>query len=669
MHMADGVLGRDGGRFVARRGLVIAGVVGAVIAAAGAQYPLPVTPRDLLEPGTQPQQPPQQPFMITDPMPTAQDGCFLCHSGRFEDVPAETVKPGRWRGSLHAHSYRDPIFQAAFVIANQDAPGGGEACLRCHTPRAFYEGRATPPTGNPDGSTLFATDIDEGVTCNVCHRMVDPLDRPGPAADDLIRAVLEDNGLLPQVAGGNTTAIIDPMDVRRGPIEYGPEEFGPPHLFATSPFHRSSDLCGTCHEVSNPLMTRVGGPIPAATDTYVLNAMNTPHSEPLSDQDKYNMFPEQRTYSEWAQSSFATTPGGLFIPDEANPLLNRFGGNQLTVSTCQDCHMPRVTGQLCDLFEPPVRSDIGYHSFVGANVFAIDLLLHLYGPSGTGEFDEYTVSQLTRARVETIEMLGKATDSTATQYSGELTVRTTNQTGHKLLTGMPEGRRIWKNVKFFNAANQLIDERGAYNSSTAVLSETDTKVYEAKLGLDEYMAGVTGKPVGPSFNLLLVNKVFKDNRIPPRGFTNAGFESVQAKPVAYSYADGQFWDDTRYCVPPGAVRAEMRLFYQTSSKEYIEFLRDENRTDGRGTLLHDAWAAVGRSAPVEMDRVLIDLAPFAVGDANNNGATDFSDVTTVLASFGSVGGGLASGDVNCDGVTNFSDVTTVLANFGSVATP
>lgn len=643
--------------------------VGSILQTAGlalGQYPLPTTPADLLEPGTQPKQGAPLPWTITDSMPTAQDGCFLCHSGLLEENPATTVKPGRWRGSLHSHAMRDPIFQAAFVIANQDAPGSGEACIRCHSPRGWLEGRATLPTGQPDGSTLFPSDIDEGVTCNACHRMVDPTFEPGnPPDDTTILAALQTNGYLPSSIG-NANYVIDPMDVRRGPFNYGPEDPAPPHLWAHSPFHRNGDMCGTCHEVSNPLFTRVGGPTPAPTDTYVLNPFGQPHTTPLSDQDKYNKFPEQRTFSEWKNSAFATTPGGIFIPDDVNPLVNRFGGNQLTSSSCQSCHMPWQTGQACDIFEPPVRDDIGNHGFIGANVFAIDLLLHIYGPSGSGTFDEFTVQQLTRARGDTLTMLTKATDTTPTQYAGELNVRTVNQCGHKLLTGMPEGRRIWKNVKFFNGPT-LIAERGAYNFTTADLVTADTKVYEQLLGIDSYMAGVTGKPVGPSFNLMLVNKVFKDNRIPPRGFNNAAFEAVQSGHVGYSYPDGQYWDDTKYCIPPGATRAEVRLYYQTSSKEYIEFLRSENVTDGRGVLLYDAWNAVGRSTPIEMDNVTINLAPFAPGDCDNNNITGFSDITLVLANFGNVGGGLGSGDANCDGATDFADITFVLANFG--ATP
>jgi hypothetical protein len=637
--------------------------VAAGLAMAGAPL-LPPTVNDFKQQGTQPVGSPFPPeTQISDPIPSAQDNCFLCHAGI--DDPAETVKPFQWRGSMHAHAYRDPIFQAAFALANLDTNNtAGALCLRCHTPRAWLEGRATPPSGNPDGSMLFASDRNEGVNCNVCHRLVD-LDAapPGPSDDMLIRDALAVNSLMP-VDYGNAQMIVDPMDVRRGPLDFVANmEPEPPHLWAHSPHHRTSDICATCHDVSNPIFTRAGGTLPDPGDSYGLNARDAEHPT----HSKFDQFPEQRTYTEWLNSSFATTPGGLFIPDADNPLTNRFGGNRFMVSQCQDCHMPTTTGQACwEIFEPPVRPDLPMHTFVGANVFALDAIMHLHGPTGTDELDADTITLMQRQRVLTIEMLQKATDAILAQNAGELSVRITNQTGHKLLTGMPEGRRIWINVKFFNTTG-LIAERGAYDAMAADLTTSDTKVYEQTLGLDAAMAAQVGLPEYESFHLAFVNKVYKDNRIPPRGFTNAAYNAAQAGHVGYSYADGQFWDNTFYCIPAGATRAEVTLNYQTSSKEYIEFLRDATAPDQRGIDLYSAWAAVGKSAPVAMDYQIIELASYAAGDVNSDGQTTFADITTVLANWGQENGGMLSGDANCDGVVSFADITLILANWGDSA--
>lgn len=622
-------------------------------------YPLPTEQADFYELGTQPVGSGAPPEVVVTDQVVSAGTCMLCHAG-FDD-PATTVKPYRWRGSMHAHSFRDPIFQAAMAIANQDAPGSGQLCIKCHAPRAWLEGRASPPTGSPDGSTLFYSDFDEGVSCNVCHRVVDPVYPRTvyePSDDEVILALLDANGVRP-IEPGNAQFAIDPLDVRRGPFA----DANPPHLFAYSPFHSTGEMCGTCHDVSNPLFERVGGPTPAPGDSYVLGAFGAAHPT----HRKHDQFPEQRTYSEWLNSAFAkggVDMGGRFNvdPNDPDPPVST------VVSSCQDCHMPNRRGVGClEIFEPPERRDLPDHGFVGANVFAIDLLLHLHGPGGDNQFDSYTVTLLQRQRAETIEMVQKATDAEAWQVGGDLVVRVINQCGHKLLTGMPEGRRIWKNVRFY-AGEKMIGERGAYDFDEAVLTESDTKVYEQLLGLDESMSEAVGRPAGKSFNLMLVNSVLKDNRIPPRGFENAAFEAVQAGHVGHEYDDGQYWDDSRFCIPPGADRAVFRLYYQTSSREYIEFLRDENSTNDSGQRLYDAWDAVGRSAPVLMDEVEVLLAPFVVGDADGDGSVGFNDLQVVLQRW--LSGGLVGrtgGDVNCDGLVDFSDVVFILSRWGAVA--
>ncbi len=647
-------------------GVVALGGLGAVALAwgregggAGSGFPIVVVASDLAAAGTAartviaPAQP--EAWMVSDEILPAQN-CFICHAG--VDEASVTEKPYRWRGSMHAHAMRDPIFQAAFVVAEQDAPGIGELCIRCHSPRGWLEGRASAPTGSHDGSTLDEVDIDNGVNCNACHRMVDPVYTEGasPADDAVILAGLEMAGGpgIP-VGGGNARVVVDPMDVRRGPFE----DAAAPHVFRFSPFHASSALCGTCHDVSNPLMSRVGGATPGAGDSYALNGAG-PHPT----QNKRDMFPEQRTYSEWLNSSFAqggVEMNGLFNVDPNDPEAPA----TTVVSECQECHMPNRRGYGCwEVFEPPERRDIPYHAFAGANVFAADLLLHLYGPAGTNEFDLYTLDSLAKAKADAMEMLGKAAEVSVSQFAGELKVRTENNTGHKLLTGMPEGKRIWVNVRFF-AWGALVAERGGYDGSSATLDGAGTKVYEAALGLDEPMAALVGLPAGSSFHLAAVNSVVKDNRIPPRGFTNAGFEAVQAAPVGYAYADGQYWDNTRYCIPAGATRAEVRLYYQTSSREYIEFLRDRNTTDARGVRLANAWAAVGKSAPVLMDEAFIDFAPFVRADVTGDGAVSFADITAILSNWGRAGDiGVAEGDGNCDGLVGFGDIVMVLTNWG-----
>ena len=137
---------------------------------------------------------------------------------------------------------------------------------------------------------------------------------------------------------------------------------------------------------------------------------------------------------------------------------------------------------------------------------------------------------------------------------------------------------------------ELISESGAYDPNTGILTlDPEIKIYEAKPGLDEDVASLIGEPVGPSFHFVLNNRIFKDNRIPPRGFTNTAFESFGGAPVEAIYADGQYWDLTEYSIPEDARSAEVILYYQSTTKEFVEFLRDENTTNSKGQELYDLW--------------------------------------------------------------------------------
>ena len=174
-------------------------------------------------------------------------------------------------------------------------------------------------------------------------------------------------------------------------------------------------------------------------------------------------------------------------------------------------------------------------------------------------------------------------------------------------------------------SDQLIAERGSYDTLTAELDGHDTRVYESFHGLDDAVAAATGLSLGASFHFVLNNVIVKDNRIPPRGFTNAGFASVQAAPVAANYADGQYWDDARYHTPAGTAKAVVILYYQSTSKEYIDFLRDENATNTNGQLAHDQWTLYGKSAPIIMATQILILTPHPSGDYNASGTVDLDD--------------------------------------------
>jgi hypothetical protein len=524
---------------------------------------VPTTLRDFDLPGSQP----LEGVILEDPSET----CIACHGDYDSSVEPWHV----WLGSMMAQAQRDPHFLATIVIAEQDAPASGDLCLRCHTPGGWQEGRSFDTSGG------MVTALDrQSVQCDFCHRLVDPVYVEGvsPIEDLLILDALE---FLPPTQA-NGMFVNDPNPVKRGP--YSDVEAG--HQFLDSPFHRGSLLCGTCHDVSNPAFVQGSSPAEYVPDTF---------DQAHPDGDLRNMFPVERTYSEWTQTEYAST--GVYAP--------QFAGNKPDgiVSSCLDCHMRDVTGMGAD--GGPVRSDLGLHDLTGGNHWVPDLIETFF----PGEVDPVALQDGKQRAIDMLQLAAtlEVFDVSEGAYP-TVQVKVTNETGHKLPSGYPEGRRVWINVKAYGQSEALIYESGAYDFDTAYLShDEDVKIYKIKPGASYRLADLVGVEPGPSFHFVLNDTVWSDNRIPPRGFTNANFEAVQSPVVDYTYADGQYWDETDYELPVGAERVDVTLYYQSASMEYVEFLRDENTTNSLGQELYDAWVAQGKAAPVAMATASIEL--------------------------------------------------------------
>ena len=555
--------------------------------------------------------------------------CLFCHG----DYDIQVAPIDTWIVSLKAQSARDPVFQAALTIANQDANVGGNFCIRCHAPVQHLREAADSGELN----TGITEDMD-GINCTMCHRVVNPeygsgsaIGYPGDPADpdQPIIADLVAEDLLPN-SYGNAQLVIDPQDTRRAqyddvPANYhGVDQFGEEIRLITSPYHQESQFCGSCHDVGNPLFHK------NKSGDFVLNKIGV--EGPTT--DVLQTTPEQRTFSEWLHSDFAGD--GVVFED------GRFGGSlpdDQPIRSCQDCHMPPQVGGACGFYENPPffeRDDVGAHSFAGGNTWVLSAIRTQLGDEKGGEADYLGLTQerVDAANARTLQMLQDASDMSLAYENDELTVTIINQSGHKLPTGYPEGRRMWLNVRLFDGGGNLIEEYGEYDYNTAILNTADTKVYEKKMGMSPEVASVVNLPAGESFHLSLNNYVIKDNCIPPRGFTNANFETFDGQPVGYSYDDGDYSDDTSFSVPNDAVVAVATLYFQTSSKEYIEFLRDNNVTDDRGDVIYDLWLGENKSAPVAMDSMEIELVDGNPADLNGDGIVNGADLGLMLVAWG-----------------------------------
>jgi hypothetical protein len=618
-------------------------LVATATGAAGPQPAIPTTPDDYFQRGT-------QPGGLVDAMVSGAGNCVFCHSGY--DIEVEPYRP--WSASMMGQSARDPLFWACLSVANQDADGAGTFCLRCHIPNAFLEGRAAAA----DGSMLIAQDF-ESVNCNFCHRAVNPAfptPGDGPIEDDAILADLDLLDLIP-AQGSNARYIIDPTDSRRGPFDDVPSNPHNPVSILVSPFHRQAEFCWTCHDVSNMLFSL------QPDDTYVMESLGTAHSSGSQD----DMFPLHRTYSEWKNSYYFTQNG---VQHDG-----RFGGNHPTgvMNVCQDCHMPDQVGKGCGLPAFPERPDVPQHSFAGSNTWGLKAVRAVdvdgdkipdFPDSVTGLSDETVNAQIAR----NTDMLEKATDLTLTQIGDDMRVRVLNQTGHKVPTGFPDGRRMWVNVKFLDVKDQVAVELGEFDFATgALINPEDTKVYEIKLGIDAGQSVATGLPEGETFHFVLANVIAKDNRIPPRGFSNTVAAGDQTAPVGATYADGQHWDDTLFAIPACATQAVVTVYYQLVSDEYIAFLRDTNVTDNRGQVAFDLWddPAVGNhGGPVVMDMATLDITGNPA-DLDDDGIVGITDLLLILANWGPCPQAEPClGDLDCDGQVAINDFLAILATWG-----
>jgi hypothetical protein len=556
------------------------------------------------------------------------NSCSSCHGDGFDPADADFIAHSTWSGSMMANATRDPLFWAALDVANHDLPGVGDYCLRCHTPMGWLGGRVskTGPTTakvNGENGCLLSgslTDPDNssndfsGITCHLCHRVDETGPLGQPSTIDNANLWIDDSLQCNTSDGGSYFG-----PCRKGPYDYVSGGAIPPapHGWEHSSFIGSSEMCGGCHNVTTP-DTSVG---PLKT---LILPDGTNSGIP---------FPIERTFSEWRASIYAEAifRGGF---EDATSIATSLVS---TDRTCQDCHMRRSESEIARacVFELPGSrtNDMPVHEFVGANNWIPAILRDEYGLGRVAAFNRTIgwAEEMLSTRSATVETFVESFAGPGNPLNAR--VRVTNLSGHKLPTGYAEGRRMWLNVRVSDGNGAPIFESGAYDPATGVLTEdAQIKIYEVLQGQWNRNGGNScdvddglGRKL---FHFVLNDCVAKDNRIPPMGFR--GGDDVEIRPVGYSYPEVSpgvlaHWDDVGYSVqvPPGTVlplTVNATLRFQLSSKEYIEFLRDEavanaipsenqmcarSSTVGpadqsRGQFMFDLWQSYDRSPPVTM---------------------------------------------------------------------
>ncbi len=579
---------------------------------------------------------------------TSAEQCLKCH-GDFS--PAS--EPGfAWRGSMMAQAGRDPLMWAALTVAAQDAiwalgnPNAADLCLRCHFPAGWLAGRTSPS----NGSALTGNDFD-GISCDLCHRMWDPFfataEQASPACDeaDPGSASAARLTLAADAVEAKKIQLFDPADfyldnqpkypasyrengsgqfyishntAKRGGVIDAKVAAESGHTTLYSRYHKSRNFCATCHDVSNSALANLG-----LSDLPDLSQGEDLLSEQYS---PANYFHIERTFSEFMLSAYGRGRGAA-----TNQEFRTQGTTDIAwAASCQDCHMPQVSGRNANAAGlRPVQSKKqpnsgpARHELSGGNSWLPRILASLdpAGPIfdrrnlellGQGP-DRLTLdlrqglglkgesSALLAASERALEQLRVAATIKELQYlpeTGALSLRIQNNTGHKLLTGFPEGRRMFLNLKTYRQG-RLIDEINPYSMTAGTLkglpdAASSPPLQKTERYLDElvYQVHLRSELTGEeqTSHVLLASSRSKDNRIPPKGFDRAAAATRLSEPVwqgksatayfsAAEYSGG--YDQLQLQLPVGADRVQISLYYQGVSREYIEFLRDEiNGTAG-----------------------------------------------------------------------------------------
>lgn len=372
---------------------------------------------------------------------------------------------------------------------------------------------------------------------------------------------------------------VDPGNAKRGPFD----DAAARHQMYYSRYHRSKTFCSTCHDVSNPILASV------------LLGADVPETQAAA-----SYFHVERTTSEFLLGLYGR--GGTTTNIPGVPFADK----------CQDCHMRDVTGIGCNKNGAPTRTDLPMHDLTGGNQW-ISRILSTTDPNGQF-YDPYNFAILsgqkyTGAQIDvsglsgygqalwdgaerSLQQLQMAAALSVASEDGSITIRVTNNGGHKLISGFPEGRRMFLNVKFYDADGNLIGEVNPYEPLVTtqvggneiwVSGGTLTKTHE-ELIWEAEMSSVNLTGEQKTFHFALGTDRYKDNRIPPKGFDTSQMYDRLAQPrwegqdapdyfTAAEYAGG--YDDVTIAKPADTASWYATLYYQTTSKEYIEFLRDE----------------------------------------------------------------------------------------------
>jgi len=314
--------------------------------------------------------------------------CGGCHERQYKG----------WQGSMHSISFKDPVFQAEWALAEKAVGGGAmtKLCGGCHTPIGILTNtvKFDPKLGKHGGFTTEGV-AEKGVSCDVCHTA------SGSSAKT-----------SPYGGPGNNSLIYTPGTTKFGPLK---DAKSPYHETQFSDQHTKAEFCGNCHNIFHP----------------------------------DNKFPIEHTYDEWKQTPYAQN--GIVCQDcHMVPVdtARRVADEMKRPKDLKDHGLGGIAGAGAE----NERSLVHDHGFVGGN----SIIAPLLGVEGGEEHKAEAIKRLQSAAE--LDLFVKPIDATGTY---ELKVKVTNQrAGHQLPTSLTFIRQIWLDVSVTDAQGKVVFRSG-----------------------------------------------------------------------------------------------------------------------------------------------------------------------------------------------------------------
>lgn len=459
------------------------------------------------------------------------DRCMACHNGLVESSGKDISIGANWRGSMMAHSARDPYWHAAVRREIMDHPGARGAiedkCASCHMPMARFMAKARGKPGAvfdflPLAPARSDTDalVADGVSCSMCHQIT--AKKLGTEESFTAGFVLDSQTPFGQ------RPVYGPYDVDAGRnrVMQSSAQFVP----TMSKHLQNPAFCASCHT----LYTHALGP-----DGKVVGEL-----------------PEQVPYLEWKHSAYRKS------------------------RNCQSCHMPALSKPtaISSVLGLP-REGFSQHIFRGGNFFLPKIFnLHRMElgvealPADLNKTVEETVAHLESKAARVGIQQAKVADDRL-----QLEVSVKNLAGHKLPTAYPS-RRVWLNLTVRDREGCIVFTSGKLNPDGAIEgndNDTDPRQFEPHYTRIEnqdqvqiYEAIMEDQQGQVTTGLLSGVSYSKDNRLLPMGFDKkTAYEDIAVQGKAAE--DTNFndkGDRVLYSIALDKSRlpfsAEVKLLYQ-----------------------------------------------------------------------------------------------------------